>query len=493
MDSAGNDESTDGMNPQSDCEVAVVGEKRPVENGESEVLGVRSNKKANCGAGEMWRVAEIVLALSTMAAMRGGKNPTEAEVNLMAEARTKLVEICEDLAPKDIVARDTIGTVNEDLGLNWKLKDQRLGFQGTRLSIKEKVSLTKEKMEGSKKFAAPSATYSSQMLQPSFGAVGDIHGPSHSICMFPSDKPSNTTLPSGGHSASVTLGHVSTATSTSVPNQLLPTEVRASTVSTGLCNSHPVWDSSALAGPRVEKLHFKSEGPNATSYAPKVQANDCANQPQLNASTWSVQSHSMSSAKATQESKVLNYNSAKAEGTTDLGLPQASSQAARDQAIRPFIADNTPTNLQGVHQPMQGMKYVQSSSFFNNHNEIAKIVQKLWQPKRLERNTWTPPSREYMNKPLTCQMCKVSVNEVETVVLCDVCDKGFHLKCLEAVNQKVIPGGGEWHCLSCTALSNGKPLPPKYGRVMRSITLPKGPSNPAGAQPSSEKKNGIVD
>lgn len=95
----------------------------------------------------MRRVAEIVLVLSTMAGMRGGKSPTEAEVNLMEEARAKLVEICQDLAPKDLVARDAIGTVIEDLGLNWKLKDQRLGFRGTRLSIKEKIALTKKKVK----------------------------------------------------------------------------------------------------------------------------------------------------------------------------------------------------------------------------------------------------------------------------------------------------------------------------------------------------------
>lgn len=43
--------------------------------------------------------------------------------------------------------KGAIGTVIEDLGLNWKLKDQRLGFRGTRLSIKEKIALTKKKVK----------------------------------------------------------------------------------------------------------------------------------------------------------------------------------------------------------------------------------------------------------------------------------------------------------------------------------------------------------
>ena len=75
-----------------------------------------------------------------------------------------------------------------------------------------------------------------------------------------------------------------------------------------------------------------------------------------------------------------------------------------------------------------------SPPFINNHNEIARIVQKLLQPKLPEHPTWTPPSREYMNKALTCQTCKLTINEVETVLLCDACEKGFHLKCLQSNN-----------------------------------------------------------
>lgn len=64
----------------------------------------------------------------------------------MAEAREKLVEMCEGLAPKDIVARDAIVGLIEDLGLNGRVKEQKLGFRGQRLSIKEKVELSKRKV-----------------------------------------------------------------------------------------------------------------------------------------------------------------------------------------------------------------------------------------------------------------------------------------------------------------------------------------------------------
>ncbi|KAJ8766537.1 hypothetical protein K2173_023784 [Erythroxylum novogranatense] len=435
-------------------------------NGESE-SEVRPAKRMRAGSGEMSRVAEIVLVLSAMAGMRGGKRPTEAEVGLMAEARAKLVEICQELSPKDLVGRDAIGAVIEDLGLNLKAKDQRLGFTGTRLSIKEKLSLAKMKIEESKKFSAPSVAHTSLMSQTSVGSVADSRGPSHIIRMFPSDKPNNAPLPPGNH-----LG------SSAIANQ-----------HAGLSNHGLDRDSSTLAFPKADRAQLKSDG---ASSAHPVHANASGNHMLVNAQAWSMQPHSTSSTKFTPENKAPSYNSAKVEGTAELGVPRPFSQGARDQNFRPFISQTAAANMPNMHSPVQGLKYVQPSSSFTSHNEIAMIVQKLLQPKLPQHPTWTPPSREYMNKLLTCQMCKLSVNEVETVVLCDACEKGFHLKCLEAVNQKGIPRG-EWYCMRCTSMSNGKPFPPKYGRVMRSVTHSKGPSNSTGSQPSSDRKLGTVD
>lgn len=95
---------------------------------------------------EVNRVAEIVLVLSAMRKIRGGKNPTELEIELMVEAKSKLVDMCQEFTPNDIIGRDAIGAVIEDLGLNGKLKDQRLGFRAPKLTISEKLSLGKRKV-----------------------------------------------------------------------------------------------------------------------------------------------------------------------------------------------------------------------------------------------------------------------------------------------------------------------------------------------------------
>jgi hypothetical protein len=78
--------------------------------------------------------------------------------------------------------------------------------------------------------------------------------------------------------------------------------------------------------------------------------------------------------------------------------------------------------------------------------------------------------------------------------MCDACEKGFHLKCLQPAVIRGIHNRVDWHCMRCLSLSGGKPLPPKYVHVMRSsITSPSFPSNTAGIQSSSEKKAESLD
>lgn len=117
-----------------------------VENGDSEEARPTKKPRIGGGRGVKKRVAEIVLVLAAMARVRAGEKPTAAEIELMAEAREKLAELCEGLAPKDIVTREAVGAVIEDLGMNSRLKDQKLGFKGPRLTVAERFSQTKRKV-----------------------------------------------------------------------------------------------------------------------------------------------------------------------------------------------------------------------------------------------------------------------------------------------------------------------------------------------------------
>lgn len=92
------------------------------------------------------RVSEIILVLSKFRDIRGGRNPTELEIDLMAEAKSRLVDMVQQFPPKALFSSDAIEAMIEDLGLDGKLKDQRLGFRAPKFTITEKVALGQRKV-----------------------------------------------------------------------------------------------------------------------------------------------------------------------------------------------------------------------------------------------------------------------------------------------------------------------------------------------------------
>lgn len=89
------------------------------------------------------RVAEVVMVLSAMAEMRGGKDPTPVEKAMAAEARESLTGLCQRFKPKDLFPREAVRAVVEDLGLN---KDAGMGFRPPRASIADRILQTKRKV-----------------------------------------------------------------------------------------------------------------------------------------------------------------------------------------------------------------------------------------------------------------------------------------------------------------------------------------------------------
>ncbi|CAI0437335.1 unnamed protein product [Linum tenue] len=479
MDREGNGEAAALVEPKPDAgggEADSVGEKRPLPTTaaevESEDVGRDAKKLKKNSAGEMRQVAEMLLVLSAMGRMRGGRDPTEDEVKLMVAAKDKLAEICQRFAPKELVNGDAVGKVIEDLGLDWKLNDQRLGFRGSRMSIKEKVAHAQKKMEEPK--VTPHVSQTSHAHQ-SFAVTAEGRVPTHTVRPLPFEKPTHASLPSG--TAPVHHSPFTHVSATAAYMKASNAEAKGAAASVRLPINH-VGNSSVVAAPRGQFIKVEG-GPNANTYTLNPKAP--LHHPLGNAPTWSLQPSPLPSTVAAG-SKVPSHTPVKADGIADSGVPWTGQGGS--QAFRPPITQSAATSMPSVHQPTQTVKAV-----YSNHSEIAKVVQKLLQPKLPERPTWTLPSREYMNKALTCQSCNLTINEVENVIICDACEKGFHLKCLESVFQKVVPRT-EWHCMKCTSLSNGKPFPPKYGRVMRSMTPPKGPASAtqAGAQSLSDKK-----
>lgn len=451
--------------------------KRPPESAGDGDLGELRRKRAR----DVRDVAELTLALAAMVEMRGGGGPTVAERAMMAEAREKLVEMCGGFLPREVFPVNAFRAVMEDLGID-KVREQReLGFRPlAKLSIAEKLEYTKLKFERSEASSLHSATQSSHGLQTNMSAVAENRGKANTTKMFPSDKAKPAPVSSGVFHPILPPAHTSAANSTSLPYQLPANEERKPMVSSGLTNSLPGKVSSPSLS-TVERPSFRlDQRPNG--YVPQMQANVPGGHLRP---TWSQHTQSASLAKPGAHNKVLPQNklpgTVKAEGATHVPTSRMASQAA---APRPLITQTTSGLQPAMNQQMQRTNVAQTSLPNNTHNEISKIVQKFLQQYIRKRSAWNPPSRDYMNKTVTCQVCKMAVVEVENVLVCDACENGYHMKCLQTQDLKTIPRS-EWHCFKCLALTDGKPLPPKYGRVTRNITAPK------PAVPTPEKKTRI--
>lgn len=466
-------------------------QKRGTPDGGAGGSAAPAAKRTRFEGAEFGRVAEIVLVLAAMGRMRGGRDPTEAEIGLMMEAREKLASACAALAPEDIVAGDAVGRVVEDLGLNGKHKDQRSAYAVPKLSIAEKLTFTKRKMEESKKFPSHTTSYLPHLSQPSFAATAENRGMVPVVPVvrtITSDKVNQSPLSSGVIPVASATANVSSGSS--VPYQLPRSDIRTSTASSGISNSHIGRDSSSMLLPKVDQANNVNQaGPHIST---KPSQATYANQPSVNAPSWSLQTQHASLSRLGTGNNIPSNTLGQVEQASTSG-PAAPPLAARNPTHRPFTSQTAAARLPTMHhQPFQGVNFVSPPSSYASHYEIAKNIQKILTPKLPEHPTWTPPSREYMNKALICQLCQATVTDVESVLLCDACEKGYHLKCLQSQNLKGIPKA-EWHCQKCLALSHGKALPPKYGRVMRNLGGPKVAPNATGSHSYSEKKVRTVD
>ncbi|GKD38358.1 hypothetical protein Tco_1258565 [Tanacetum coccineum] len=93
----------------------------------------------------MKKVAKILLVLAIMVEMRGGRKASSVEVEMMIEARRKLVEICEEFGPKDVFKNDVFGIIIDDLGLG-RMKETKLVACCPKMSIADKLEVMKVKV-----------------------------------------------------------------------------------------------------------------------------------------------------------------------------------------------------------------------------------------------------------------------------------------------------------------------------------------------------------
>jgi hypothetical protein len=164
----------------------------------------------------------------------------------------------------------------------------------------------------------------------------------------------------------------------------------------------------------------------------------------------------------------------------NVNVVQSSNKVVKNQDTKPVAVQAVTGNPVPMHRATPGVAFVPPKSPFVHHNDIARIVQQfLHQP--ANHPSWTPPSAEYMHSRLPCQICKVAISDADSLLVCDACERGVHLICLQNYGNKGVPKV-EWHCSVCLTQSKGKPLPPKYGKVTRTAVASKAPPPVNGAQ-----------
>ncbi|KAG6503517.1 hypothetical protein ZIOFF_035832 [Zingiber officinale] len=290
-------------------------------------------------------------------------------------------------------------------------------------------------MEMSKETNVHSSVHSSQQLPVSVGAKSESRGTIASSASRISQDKSPMPTSSGGFHNSSTISHVPV-----------------------LAFAAPNLNSRDKALPSAHNgLNAKPSGP---SYLTQDQAE---NPPQKIPTISSMQSPSVVAvSRFSQPNKLLDHTSIRSEGIAVTNASQSSHQM-KNQEIKSSSVQAGQGGLHITHQPTQGLAFFHAPSLYTNHNEIGKSVQRILQSKVLDHPNWIPPSSDYMNASLNCQICKNVISDTESLLVCDACEKGNHLKCLQSYGSKDIPKA-EWHCPSCLASSNGKTLPPKYGR-----------------------------
>lgn len=383
--------------------------------------------------------------------------------------------------PREVFPVGAFGTVMEDLGLDKARERKGLEFRpSAKLSIAEKIVYTKMKFEKAEANSLHSAKQSVHGLQTNTSVLSESRGATDTAKMLPSDKakPAPAPVPAGVLHPGSPAVHASATNPASLPYQLPASDVRKPVVSSGLLNSLPGKSSSPSLS-RVERPPFRLDQ-RSNGYMSPMQGHA---RPAL-----SQHAQSTSLAKPGTHNQVMPQymvkpqGTGKVEGATHMATSRMASQAA---APRPLINQTMSALQPSMNQHMPRTNAGQTSLPSNTHTEISKIVYKFLQQYIPKSPAWNPPSRDYMNKSVTCQVCKLAIVDVENVLVCDACENGYHVKCLSTQNLKTIPRG-EWHCFKCLALIDGKPVPPKYGRVTRNMTAPK----PAVLS-CPEKKTGI--
>jgi hypothetical protein len=121
------------------------------------------------------------------------------------------------------------------------------------------------------------------------------------------------------------------------------------------------------------------------------------------------------------------------------------------------------------------------------HRQIAMAVQVFLKP-YIITTTLSKIIGNCMSASIPCGICRVAVNTTNNVLVCDGCECGFHLQCLQLSSTTSIPKG-DWYCSKCVTTNAGRPQAPKYGPLCHGPDGQSGPKNSWSMQVLISKQN----
>lgn len=98
------------------------------------------------------------------------------------------------------------------------------------------------------------------------------------------------------------------------------------------------------------------------------------------------------------------------------------------------------------------------------HQEIALAIRQSKPEVFLEVLPETASA--YIDSPSTCVTCNTLLHGTRSVLVCDGCGTGFHLRCLKFEDPSDIPEK-DWYCTKCVAVYGGQPKASQYGPLRR--------------------------
>lgn len=118
------------------------------------------------------------------------------------------------------------------------------------------------------------------------------------------------------------------------------------------------------------------------------------------------------------------------------------------------------------------------------HKQLIRVIQEVIQTRSsAESSSSAAHPKPFMSVPVPCELCKLVASDTGSVLICDSCEKVYHLRCLQPYLPKGIPKS-DWYCPQCAVETRHQI--PKYGRVREGFSFPARPVGPAQGQPQTD-------